>query len=553
MFSISNLGVMHGARTLFAGATMIFNAGSRYGIVGANGAGKSTLLRVIAGQEEATVGDVTIQKGKRVGVLGQDHFKYDHMPIIHVVMSGIPELWAAMEEKEEMLAKAAIEPDSFNVERFGELEDMVIAYDGYTLESRAADILEGLNIGKKVHYDALSTLSGGFKLRVLLAQVLASNPDILLLDEPTNHLDIVSIDWLERFMVNFLGVAVVVSHDHRFLNTTCNHIIDVDYELATVYPGDYDRFVFVKQGDRDRKEAEIEKQQETIADHKAFIERFKAKASKARQAQSRVKMMEKIEVAHLATSSRMYPKFKFLAARDTGKMVVEVKNISKSFGDKQVLNNVTFSMQKGERMAIIGPNGIGKSTLLKIMMDEHKADEGVVEWGHNAEPGYFSQDHAEMTEQGDSNLLDWLWNFCAGRTTGYVRGKLAEVLFVREDIEKKIVNLSGGEMARLAFAKISVKEPTVLVLDEPTNHLDLEGIEGLAQGLEAYPNAMIFVSHDRWFVSRLATRILEITEDGVTDFAGTYPEFLQWAEESRDHLNRNVALANDKEKKRASK
>ncbi|MEZ4462383.1 MAG: ABC-F family ATP-binding cassette domain-containing protein [bacterium] len=553
MFSINSLGVSHGARTLFAGATMIFNAGSRYGIVGANGSGKSTLLRVIAGQEEATAGEVIIQKNKRVGVLGQDHFKFDKVPIIHVVMMGIPELWDAISEKEDMLARAAVDPEAFDVERFGELEDIVISNDGYTLESRAADILEGLNIPKRTHFEPLSTLSGGYKLRVLLAQTLASNPDILLLDEPTNHLDIVSIAWLEKFLVTFAGVAVVVSHDQRFLNTICTHIIDVDYELATLYPGNYDQFELAKQGDRDRKEAEIEKQQEQIADHKAFIERFKAKASKARQAQSRVKQMEKIEVEYLAPSSRQYPVFKLKAARDTGKVVVEVKGVSKSFAEKNVLNNVSFTLQKGERIAIIGPNGIGKSTLLKILVGEHQADEGEVEWGYNAEPGYFSQDHNEMKAVGDTNLLDWLWNSCADKPTGFVRGKLAEVLFGREDIEKKIINLSGGEMARLAFARLSVKEPTVLVLDEPTNHLDLEGIEALAQGLESYPNAMLFVSHDRWFVSRLATRILEITENGVEDFKGTYDEFLQWAESHRDHLDRDVVLAADREKKRAAK
>lgn len=551
MISLQDLGVSHGARTLFANATLLFNAGCRYGIVGANGSGKSTLLRIIAGQDESTRGTVTIQKGKRVGVLGQDHFMYDTVPILHVVMMGIPELWKAIDEKEKMLTAAGTDPEAFDVDRYGELEETIISMDGYTLESRAADILEGLNIPRIKHLDPLSTLSGGYKLRVLLAQTLASNPDVLLLDEPTNHLDIVSIAWLEKFMLDFKGCAITVSHDQRFLNTTCTHIVDVDYELVTLYPGNYDAFEFAKKGNRDRKEAEIQKQQDFIQDQKEFIARFKAKASKARQAQSRVKMVEKIDIEILAQSSRMYPHFNIPAARDTGKVVLTAEHISKAFGDNIVLEDVSFELLKGERMAIIGPNGIGKSTLLKILMGEYKADSGTAEWGHAAEPGYFSQDHAEMKAAGESSLIDWLWNFCSDQGTGFVRGKLAEVLFTREDVDKKVGNLSGGELARLAFARIGVQQPTVLVLDEPTNHLDLEGIEALAEGLERYPNAMIFVSHDRWFVQRLATRIVEITENGVTDYRGSYDDFLAWSQ-STDHLDHQATLAAERAKKRGA-
>ncbi len=530
MFSINELSVLHGARTLFSEATVIFNSGSCYGIVGANGSGKSTLLRVISGQEEPTSGQVNIPKNASVGVLKQDHFAFDTVPIIDVVMMGERRLWDAMQEKEVMLKAAEVDPSAFDVDRFGDLEEIVMAHDGYTLESRAAEILEGLNIPATQHRQPLSSLSGGYKLRVLLAQTLACKPDILLLDEPTNHLDIVSISWLERFLSDYNGCVVVVSHDHKFLNTICSHILDVDYEIVTQYKGNYDNFLEAKIEDRNRREAEIEKQQETIAQHKAFIERFKAKATKARQAQSRVKQMEKIDVEYLPESSRRYPNFLISAPRDTGKKVLEVKHLSKSFKNKPVLQDVSLTVSRQDRVAIIGANGIGKSTLLKTLMGEHTPDAGEFEWGHAVVPGYFSQDHAEFKGCEHVTLLDWLWSHCQDKPVGFVRGKLAEVLFFKDDVDKRIGALSGGEMARLSFAKLSIEEPTTLVLDEPTNHLDLEGIEALVKGLKNYSNTLLFVSHDRWFVSELATRIIELTPDGVTDFQGTYEEFLAWSE-----------------------
>ena len=526
MIAINNLSVSHGARTLFDDATLILNAGSRYGIVGANGSGKSTLLRLISGDDEPTSGSVTIQKSARVGVLKQDHFELDPVPIIHVVMMGIEELWTAIEEREKMIKAAETDPTAFDVDRFGELEDVMMRFDGYSLESRAAQILEGLNIDASIHYEPLSVLSGGYKLRVLLAQTLASEPDVLLLDEPTNHLDIVSIAWLESFLSNYNGCAVVVSHDQRFLNTICTHIIDVDYELVTLYTGNYDQFESAKHEDRERKEREISKQEAQIADHKKFVERFRAKATKARLAQSKLKKIDKIEVEVLAQSSRRYPYFNFTAARDTGKKVVEIEGIKKSYDDKEVLHGVTTSIMKGDRVAIIGPNGIGKSTLLKIMMGEVDADAGTVAWGHGAEAGYFSQDQSEVRSKPEMTIHDWLWGYCPAKPTGFVRGKLAEVLFGKDEVDKKISALSGGEVARLAFAKLIVTQPTVLVLDEPTNHLDLEGIEALAEGLIGYPNTILFVSHDRWFVSQLATRIIELSPDGMDDYRGSYDEFL---------------------------
>ncbi len=531
LVSIQNLSKYFGSRALFEDANLQLAAGSRYGVVGANGSGKSTLLRVVAGDEEATGGEVAIPKRVRVGVLEQDHFQYEHERIIDVVMMGIPELWEAMSEKEKILENAH---ESFDSERYADLEDIVLRFDGYTLEPRAAEVLEGLGILDVHHKLPLSTLSGGFKLRVLLAQLLTANPDVLLLDEPTNHLDIASIKWLESFLQNFSGCAMIVSHDRRFLDNVCTHIVDVDYELVTLYKGDYETFEREKFELRERKEAEIARREQEIAEHKAFIDRFKAKATKARQAKSKAKMMERIEIEVLPTSSRRYPKFKFAQVRPSGKEVLRAKGIHKAYGDKVVLDGVGLTVDRGDRIAIIGPNGVGKSTLLKILMGEIEPDAGEHEWGYETHPGYFSQGHDVIHGAEEHSIHDWLWSFCPSKTTGFVRGKLAEVLFSKDDVFKKIGALSGGESARGIFAKLSIDQPNVLVLDEPTNHLDLEGIESLSKGLAAYDGTIIFVSHDRWFVRQLATRIFEITLDGFDDFPGSYDSFL--AKAGQDYL-----------------
>jgi ATPase subunit of ABC transporter with duplicated ATPase domains len=547
---ISELSMAYGGRVLFEGASYQFSAGRRYGVVGANGSGKSTLLRALSGEEEPSSGSVEKPLLTRVGALDQDHFQYDAVPILDVVLMGLPELWSAMQEREQLLAAA--ETGDLDLDRYGEVEDRFVAWGGYAAEALAAEILEGLAIPTEAHRRPLSTLSGGFKLRVLLAQLLASRPDVLLLDEPTNHLDIVSIAWLEQFLATFKQCAIIVSHDHRFLNTTCTHIVDIDYERITIYKGDYDTFERAKAADRDRKEAEIEKMKAKKAEHEAFVRRFKAKATKARQAQSRVKQIAKMTIETLPPSSRRKPLFRLGARRQTGKQVLEVNHLSKAYGDNRVLTDVSFTVQRGERVAVIGPNGIGKSTLLKILVGELAADAGTVEWGHEASPGFFQQDQAELKSHGASTLLDWLWTFCADQPMGYVRGKLAEVHFRKDDVDKKIRALSGGELTRLSFARLGILQPTVLVLDEPSNHLDLEGIEALAEGLVSYPNAILFVTHDRWLVSRAATRILSISADGVEDFAGTYPEFLEHTA-AQDHLDVGAVIDAERETRRTAK
>jgi ATPase subunit of ABC transporter with duplicated ATPase domains len=542
MIAVSGLAKAYGGQTLFEGVSLQFNPGERYGVVGANGSGKSTFLRVLAGDEIPSEGAVSIPKKARVGVLRQDHFGYEEVPIVHVVMMGHQLLWQAIQEKDALLERA-----DFDGERYAELEDVILAHDGYALESRASEILEGLGIPSQRHHDPLSTLSGGFKLRVLLAQVLASSPDVLLLDEPTNHLDILSIRWLEKFLGAYEGCALVVSHDHRFLDNVSTYIADVDYETILLYRGNYSDFMAAKVAERERKEAEIAKQEKQIADHREFIDRFRAKATKARQAQSKLKLIDRIEIVRLPRTSRRYPVFKFGQVRPSGKEVLKAEGVAKAYGEDRVLDGVELQVRRGDRLAILGPNGIGKSTLLKILVGAIEADRGKVEWGYETHPGYFAQDHREQLGEPRRTVEDWLWNFCPGDPIGFVRGQLGMVLFSGDDVKKRVGNLSGGEAARLLFARMAVEKPNVLVLDEPTNHLDLEAIEALAQGLEKYPGTLIFVSHDRWLVSRLASRILEITPRGINDFQGTYDEYLLRLGD--DHLDAAAVLARAKKEK----
>ncbi|MEO8502599.1 MAG: ABC-F family ATP-binding cassette domain-containing protein [Acidobacteriota bacterium] len=548
MLSVTNLTKAYGGQTLFTNVSLQFNAESRYGLVGANGSGKSTLLKILSGDELANDGTISIPKRAKVGVLKQDHFRYETVPIIDVVMMGNQALWHAMTQKEVLLASAE---QHFDADKYADLEEVILTHGGYTLESQAAEILEGLGIPTEVHRDALSTLSGGFKLRVLLAQTLASKPDLLLLDEPTNHLDILSIRWLEKFLFEFKGCAIVVSHDHRFLDNVCTHIVDVDYETCIAYKGNYSDFTIQKVENRERKEAEIEKREKEIAHHQAFIDAFKAKATKARQAGSKQKLIDRIVLERLPQTSRRYPVFKFDPRRPSGKEVLKIEKLDKAYGKKQVLQDVTLQVRRGDRLAIIGPNGIGKSTLLKIAMREVEADAGTSEWGYEAWPGYFAQDHHEVIKSGEQTVESWLWDACPREGISFVRGKLGMVLFTGDDAEKKVTSLSGGEAARLVFARLSVEKPNILVLDEPTNHLDLEAIESLVEALKKYDGTLIFVSHDRWFVQQLATRIVEITPDGLRDFEGTYEEYLDRLGD--DHLDADAVLQKARKEKKKAK
>jgi ATPase subunit of ABC transporter with duplicated ATPase domains len=548
MLSVTDLAKAHGARTLFRDVSLSFNPGYNYGVVGANGSGKSSLLRIIAGEEESSAGSVSLARKARLGVLRQDHFQYEEVPILDVVMMGHRELWDAIHERDALLERAH---EHFDGDRWAALEEFIAQNGGYSMESRAAEILAGLNVPSEAHRRPLSTLSGGFKLRVLLAQALAAEPDVLLLDEPTNHLDILSIRWLEKFLDTFRGCAIVVSHDHRFLNNVCDYILDVDYEQVTQYRGDYDAFLAAKTESRERKEIEIGRKEKEIADHKAFIERFRAKPTKARQAKSTAKLMERIVIDDLPRSSRRWPKFSIRSKRPSGRKVIEAQGLSKAWSGRPVLDDVALRVERGERLAIIGPNGIGKSTLLKIVVGQVPPDAGSVEWGYETHPGYFAQDHRELLAGSTDTLESWLWTFCPGEQVGYVRGQLAQVLFQKDEVHKKVAQLSGGEAARLIFARLAVTSPNVLVLDEPTNHLDLEGIEALAAGLRAYDGTIVFVSHDRWFVGQLATRVLEIEPEGIEDFRGSYEEYVSRCGD--DHLDMDAVLRRARRERREAR
>ena len=534
MISVTGLEKSFGERTLFAGVSFRLNPGERHGLVGANGSGKTTLLNILARDAHASGGSVSVPRRARLGVLRQDRFEYEHERIVDVALMGNEELWDAMAERDALLARSG---DHFDAARFSELEEVLERHDGYAAESRAAAILEGLGLPAEVHPRPLSTLSGGFRLRVLLAQVLAGTPDALLLDEPTNHLDILSIRWLEKFLRGFRGPVVVISHDHRFLDNVATHVLDIDYETVTGYTGNYTAFLAAKAAERERREKEIAFREREIAHHRRFVDRFRAKASKARQAQSRVRMIEKKAegLVELPKSSRRYPRFRFEQRRPSGKEVVRVEGVTKSFGENRVLDGVDLRVARGDRLAIVGPNGIGKSTLLKVLTGRLDADAGAVEWGYETHPGFFAQDPKDHLTTARQTAAAWIGEYCRGKGTGFARGRLGLVLLGGEDADKRIGALSGGETARLVLCSLMIRMPNVLVLDEPTNHLDLESIEALVKGLKGFAGTLVFVSHDRWFVERLANRIVEITPGGVRDYRGTYEEYVRYCGD--DHLD----------------
>ena len=542
MIGLSRLEKSYGGRTLFENVSLQLNAWCRYGLVGANGSGKSTLLKILAGDEAATGGNVAMPREARLGVLRQDRFLDDSAPILDLAMKGDTVVWDAL------CAQARIIDGGEDASNLADLEDTIRAHDGYTLEARASAVLEGLGIPFAIQRQPLATLSGGFKLRVLLAQVLVAGPDILLLDAPTNHLDILSIRWLETFLLDYAGCAVVISHDQRFLEAIATHVLDVDYGTVELYTGSYAAFAIEKRATRERKEAGVARQQKIIAEKRAFVDRFGAKASKAKQAQSRLKQIEKIEVEELVDSSRAAPLFQFPIERQSGKDVLELSGISKSYGDKRVLEKVSLVIRRGEKVAILGANGLGKSTLLKIVVKRLGADAGEARWGYEARSGYFAQDHADLLTDPKSTPLKIMQMACPSEPDFAVRGRLGRVLFSGGDVTKKIGTLSGGEAARVVFARIMAEKANVLVLDEPTNHLDMESIEALTSGLKAYEGTLLFVSHDRAFVSALATRVVEVTENGFRDRPGTYDDYL--ASSGDDHLDVDAVVLKAKKKDR---
>ncbi len=532
---VSKLAKAYGARTLFEDVSLMLTSGHRYGLVGANGSGKSTFMRILAGDDQATDGELHIAKGARLGVLRQDRFLDDDGIVIALAMAGDDEVMGLMRERDAAGEDAAL---------VFELDERIKLLGGNTLRARSAAILSGLGIAASYHDGPLANLSGGMKLRVLLAQVLVGRPDVLLLDEPTNHLDILSIRWLERFLAGFDGCTVVISHDQRFLDNVVTDILDVDFETIFLFPGNYTKFEKDKALLMEQKETAIERLQEIVAEKRAFVERFRAKATKAKQAQSRLKQIEKIEIEEIKPTSRREPRLSFVPGRPSGRDVLTVKGLDKSYGDKRVLTNVNLTVRRGERIGIIGANGLGKSTLLRILADRLEPNRGQVVWGHECEVGYFPQDHKELLPDPTQTVLDHVWSIVPKEGTSFVRGHLGRVLFSGDDVHKKIESLSGGEAARVLFAGMAVRSPNVLLLDEPTNHLDVEAIQALAKALNAFEGTVLFVSHNRWFVSEVALRIVEVRADGIEDFPGTFEEYL--AKAGDDHLDAKAVLSKHK-------
>jgi ATPase subunit of ABC transporter with duplicated ATPase domains len=537
MLEINNLTLEFADRVLFQGVNFQLFPGHCYGLVGANGTGKSTLLKILTGQTQEYSGQVNWPKHASLGYLRQDHFAFENCRIIDTVIQGRPKLWEARLVQDELSRKPQM--DLLDAERYAEAEDTIIQLDGYSAESDAARLLDGLGIPTDLHEQELKTLSGGYKLRVLMAQLLFSQPEMLLLDEPTNHLDIFSIKWLEEHLRSFPGLLIVVSHDREFLNAVCSHILDIDYGTIRMYTGNYDAFLAAKDLAQDQTERAIANQEKKKEDMQAFISRFKANASWASQAQSRVKKLEKMEDIQVIPSSRRYPTFEFKPNVTSGRIPLAVQGLSKSFEDKQVIRKLDVEIERGDRLAIIGPNGVGKSTLLKIMMEILAPDSGTVTWGHEARPGYFPQDYHDLL-RGNQTCFDWLYGFDATAPVGQIRNLLGRMLFSGDDVKNKLTILSGGEATRLIFAKLMLEPSNVLLLDEPTNHLDLEAIDMLTEALAKYTGTLILVSHNRYFVSRVATRILEVKPEGFLDYKGTYAEYLE--KYGTDHLSRDVSL-----------
>lgn len=515
-----------GDNLLFYDVNLNLNSGFAYALVGANGAGKSTFFKLITQEEEQSFGELIIPKDATIGWLKQDQFRYEDTPLIDIVMQGKPKLWTALQEKETLLAGE--EWDDAIGYRFAELEETIFHYDGYNASVEIERILVGLGIAVEYHHKPLKALSGGYKLRVLLAQALFQNPSILLLDEPTNHLDIVTIQWLEKFLKNeFKGLLVFISHDVEFINHLADYILDVDFGDIKQYSGQYERFLAEKQLIQEQKLIEKKSAEEKIAHMQKFVDRFKATASKAAQARSRMKMIDKVKIPDVVNSSRIAPHFHFVPKRPSGKQVCKITGLSKAFKDKPLFKHLNVDIQRGCKLAIMGVNGRGKSTLLKMMLDQIQADEGTIDWGNEVHISYFSQDHHELLNRSVS-VFNWLNELATGCTEQRIRQVLGQMLFVKDDVDKDILALSGGESARLLLAKVILEAPNVLILDEPTNHMDIETIEVLAKALAKYTGTLIFVSHNRYLIEQVATRIVYFSEGiKIQDYKGTYVEFLK--------------------------
>lgn len=514
-----------GAKPLFENVSVKFGDGNRYGLIGANGCGKSTFMKILAGVLEPTAGNIALDSNERMAWLRQDQFGYEDQRVLDVVMMGHEQMWKAKSEKDAIYMN--LEATEEDYMKAAELEAVFAEYDGYTAEARAGELLLGVGIPIDQHNGLMSSVAPGWKLRVLLAQALFANPDILLLDEPTNNLDINTIRWLEDILNNRNCTMIIISHDRHFLNQVCTHTADMDYAKLTVYPGNYDDFMEASTMARAQQAKDNAKAKQQIADLQDFVRRFSANASKAKQATSRAKQIDKIKVEDIKPSSRQYPfvRFEYDDREKLHRNAVEVQKLSHGF-DRVLFNDFNLLVEAGEKIAIIGENGIGKTTLLRCLAGDLKPNHGTVKWAEKANIGYFAQDHAADFE-ADLNLFDWMKQFTqAGDDDQVVRSMLGRLLFSGEDFKKSVKVLSGGEKGRMMFGKLMLAKTNVLLMDEPTNHMDMESIESLNTALDKYNGTLFFVSHDREFVSSLATRILDVRADGIIDYSGNYEEYL---------------------------
>ena len=524
MISTANLSIQFGAKPLFENVSVTFGNGNRYGLIGANGSGKSTFMKIMAGELEPTAGNVSTDPNARVGQLRQDQFAYEDCRVLDTVIMGHEQMWQVMQERDRLYSL----PEMSDAEgmRVADLETEFAEMDGYTAESRAGELLENIGIPVEQHEGPMSEIAPGWKLRVLLAQALFSDPDVLLLDEPTNNLDINTIRWLEGFLCDSKSTMVIISHDRHFLNSVCTHMADLDYGRVQLFPGNYDEYMIAATQVRDRMRAENAKKSAKKAELQAFVSRFSANASKARQATSRARQLEKIKLEDIKPSSRVSPFIRFEQDKPLRRLALAAKGLGKGFAEGPLFENLNLAINAGSRVAIIGPNGIGKTTLVRCLMEELAPDSGDIKWAENSRVGYFAQDHAAEFEK-DMSLFEWITQWQpTGADEQLLRGTLGRMLFSRDDSEKSVKVISGGEEGRLLFGKLILQKPNVLIMDEPTNHLDMESIEALNLALENYPGTLIFISHDREFVSSLATRVIELGPEGVTDFGGTYEEYL---------------------------
>jgi ATPase subunit of ABC transporter with duplicated ATPase domains len=536
MISVSNVSMRYGAKVLFEEVSTAFTPGKRYGLTGPNGAGKTTFMNLLSGELEPQKGNVV--RPRKLSVLSQDQFAFDAFRVIDTVIMGNKRLWAAMQERDHIYEK----PEMSNEDgmRLGELEGIVGEEDGYSAESDAAILLQGLDIPDEVHERKMSELQGGQKVRVLLAQALFGHPDALLLDEPTNHLDLDSIHWLQDFLSRYDGVLITISHDRHFLNSVCTHIADIDYETIITYTGGYDDMVMAKTQVRSQIESQNAQREKKIAQLNEFIARFAA-GTRSSQVQSRRKEVERLQVTDLARSNIARPFLKFEQKRPSGKHVLEIEGVSKAYGDKQVISNFTASVLRGEKIGLMGRNGVGKTTLLNALLasspntpeselrqtsayDGPLIDEGKVLFGHEASVGYFPQDHRTLIEPGVT-IMDWLRQFDPSVSNEELRGLLGQMLFQKDEALKRTEVLSGGEAARVLFCKLMLLKPNILVFDEPTNHLDLESINALNIALQRYQGTVLLVTHDHDLIDEVATRIWHFDHEKIEDFKGTYEAY----------------------------